>query len=430
MLYYKSSFSLRMFLMSAKIEILNWIENEKHEIIFFLQEFIQAASPNPPGDTTIAAKVISKLLEKHKMPFRWVSPQKTMPNIVGSINGSKPGRHLVLNGHIDVFPVSDNYSEEGWITPPWSGEIIEDKIYGRGSTDMKCGTSASIWTYIILNKFKTKFSGKLTLTCVSDEETFGPWGSRWLIDNEPEVLGDCCLNGEPSSPFTIRYGEKGLLWLTFKVQTDGSHGAYTHLSKSATLVATDLIQELKSLEALDVEVPHELRKAQEKSATAFDQGMGVGAANIAPKLTLNIGTISGGLKNNMVPSECSFEADIRLPVGCNLDKIFNSIDEITKKFPEASMEQNMLNPPSHCNPDGDMMQILKSNVQDLRGFQPEPVVSLGGTDARLWRYKNIPAYVYGPTPTGMGSTNENVPIDDYLHLVKTHALSAYDYLTN
>lgn len=153
--------------MSTKIEILNSIENIKHEIISFLQEFIQAASPNPPGDTTAAAKVISELLEKYEMPFRWVSPQKTMPNIIGSINGVTPGRHLVLNGHIDVFPVS----EEGWITPPWSGEIIEDKIYGRGSTDMKCGTSASIWTYIILNKFKTEFSGKLTLTCVSDEET-------------------------------------------------------------------------------------------------------------------------------------------------------------------------------------------------------------------------------------------------------------------
>ena len=88
----------------------------------------------------------------------------------------------------------------------------------------------------------------------------------------------------------------------------------------------------------------------------------------------------------------------------------------------------MLNPPSHCDPDGDMMQILKRNVQELKGFQPEPVVSLGGTDARLWRYNNIPAYVYGPTPTGMGSINENVPIDDYLHILRTHALSAYDYL--
>ena len=247
--------------MSRKIEILNSIENIKEEIISFLQEFIQAASPNPPGDTTAAAKVISKLLEKYEMPFRWVAPQKTMPNIIGSINGVSSGRHLVLNGHIDVFPVS----EEGWITPPWSGEIIENKIYGRGSTDMKCGTSASIWTYIILNKFKSEFSGKLTLTCVSDEETFGPWGSRWLMDNEPEVLGDCCLNGEPSSPYTIRYGEKGLLWLTFKIQTEGSHGAYTHLSKSATLVATDLIQELKSLELLDAEVPSSLLEAQKLS---------------------------------------------------------------------------------------------------------------------------------------------------------------------
>ena len=75
-----------------------------------------------------------------------------------------------------------------------------------------------------------------------------------------------------------------------------------------------------------------------------------------------------------------------------------------------------------------LMYILKINVKHLRGFQAEAVVSLGGTDARLWRYKNIPAYVYGPTPTGMGSTNEHVPIDDYLHIVRTHALSAYDYL--
>ena len=69
---------------------------------------------------------------------------------------------------------------------------------------------------IYFEQVQNKIFRKLTLTCVSDEETFGPWGSRWLIDNEPEVLGDCCLNGEPSSPFTIRYGEKGLLWLTLK----------------------------------------------------------------------------------------------------------------------------------------------------------------------------------------------------------------------
>ena len=72
---------------------------------------------------------------------------------------------------------------------------------------------------------------------------------------------------------------------------------------------------------------------------------------------------------------------------------------------------------------------IQNNVEELRVFRPVGVVSMGGTDARLWRYKGIPAYVYGPTPTGMGSFDENVPVDDYLHLIRTHALSAYDYLS-
>ena len=90
---------------------------------------------------------------------------------------------------------------------------------------LKCGTSASIWTYIILNKFKRNFQ-EINATCVSDEETFG-LGSRWLMDNELQVLGDCCLNGEPSSPYTIRYRKKGLLWLTFKFKQRLSWSLYS-----------------------------------------------------------------------------------------------------------------------------------------------------------------------------------------------------------
>jgi len=76
------------------------------------------------------------------------------------------------------------------------------------------------------------------------------------------------------------------------------------------------------------------------------------------------------------------------------------------------------------------MGIIRANVKALRGFEPSPAVSLGGTDARLWRQRGIPAYVYGPFPTGMGSKDEAVMIDDYLHVVRTHVLSAFDYLTS
>ena len=166
-----------------------------------------------------------------------------MPNIVGSFQCGKPGRHLVLNGHTDVFPVGD----EKWTYGPWSGAVAEGRIYGRGVCDMKCGTTASIFTFAYLHRIRDQLKGKLTLTAVSDEETFGPWGARYLMEHHPEVHGDCCLNGEPSSIYGVRFGERGLLWLALKIATPGAHGAYTHLSPSATKIAARLIVELEAV---------------------------------------------------------------------------------------------------------------------------------------------------------------------------------------
>jgi succinyl-diaminopimelate desuccinylase len=75
-----------------------------------------------------------------------------------------------------------------------------------------------------------------------------------------------------------------------------------------------------------------------------------------------------------------------------------------------------------------MVGILQDNVERLAGIRPPPAVSIGGSDARFWRYRGIPAYIYGPTPTGVGGSNESVAIDEFLHIVRVHALSAIDYL--
>ncbi|MEM7670655.1 MAG: M20/M25/M40 family metallo-hydrolase, partial [Pseudomonadota bacterium] len=395
----------------------------------FFQGFVQTASPNPPGDTTQAVRFITDFLDAEGAPYRLVDPQPEMANVLGTIEGAEPGRHLVLNGHIDVFPVGEEPADEGWTTDPWGGEIRDGRLYGRGSADMKAGTSASIWTYVILNRFRDRLKGKLTLTCVSDEETFGPWGARWLMENEPEVRGDCCLNGEPSSPFSVRYGEKGPLWLTFTVKTPGAHGAYTHASPSATRLAMKLIQDLESLEELEFPVPDNLMRAQVEGREASDRAMGPGAADVLPKVTLNIGTIKGGLKNNMIPHTCIFEADVRLPVGVSREQVMAEVEKIAARHPNAAMIEDKCNPPSWCDPYGEMMGILQDTVEGLGRPRPTPIVSIGGTDARLWRYEGIPAYVYGPFPEGMGSFDENVPIDDYLHVVRTHVLAAYTYLT-
>ena len=408
-----------------KQALLDQVDKDRDMLIEFLCRFIRAKSPNPPGDTREAAAHVTACLDARGLEYRIIEAHPEMPNIVAAYDCGSPGKHLVLNGHMDVFPVNEN---ETWTQPPWSGAIADGKIWGRGAADMKCGTTASIFTYAYLHGLRDKLKGKLTLTCVSDEETFGPYGARYLMEHHPEVHGDTLLNGEPGSPYTVRFGEKGPLWLKFTIRTRGAHGAYTHISESATKIAAKFIGELERVTDVDSKTPGNIEAVLAHSAEFIDKAQGAGAAEILQRVTLNTGVIKGGLKVNMVPSECTIEADIRLPVGITKDQVMAEIDQALAAFPQVSMEEINYNPPSWCDPEGEMLHIVRDNVTVLKGFTPEPIVSLGGTDARLWRYRDIPAYVYGPFPNGMGSFDEHVDIEEFLHIVRIHALSAYDYL--
>ena len=410
---------------SRKTRLLERIGNDRDELIGFLRAFIRCASPNPPGDTREAAAHVLKLLDERGIAYRVIAPQETMPNIVATFAAGKPGRHLALNGHIDVFPVDST----GWTQDPWGGALVDGRIYGRGACDMKCGTTASIFTFLYLHELREELHGRLTLSAVSDEETFGPWGARYLFEHHPEVIGDCCLNGEPSSPWTVRFGEKGPLWLEFTVRTAGAHGAYTHLSPSATAIASKLIGELQRLEDIPAPEASNLAAALDQASEVIDKAYGIGASKIIRRVTVNPGVVRGGLKVNMVAAECTFEMDIRVPNGLDAPQILGEIDQIMQRYPDATYRQIAYNPPSWCPPDAEMLQLVRANAQAVSGIDPTPVISLGGTDARLWRYKDLPSIVYGPSPTGMGSYDEHVTVDEFLHVVKCHVLSAYDYLS-
>jgi succinyl-diaminopimelate desuccinylase len=293
---------------------------------------------------------------------------------------------------------------------------------------MKAGTSASVFTFHYLYRVREHLKGKLTLTAVSDEETFGPWGARYLMDHA-EVHGDCLLNGEPSSPLTVRFGEKGPLWLKITVQTKGAHGAYTHLSPSATKLAAKLIIDLEELTALEPSVPIDVADALAGAAAAIDEAQGAGAKDILQRVTVNIGVIHGGLKVNIVPGTCVIEADIRLPAGMAKDQVMAAVHRILARYPEATMEEINFSGPSVCDPNHEMVGIVRANATALGRPAPTPIVSLGGTDARLWRQRGIPAFVHGPFPRGMAQADEHVEIEEYLHIVRMHVLSAFDYLS-
>jgi succinyl-diaminopimelate desuccinylase len=414
--------------MTPREQILAWIERDRDELVRFLSAFVAIPSPNPPGDTRKAASFLADRLRSEGVPIEIRSAKDHLPNVVGIFEGASLGRHLVLNGHIDVFPVGP---AEPWSRDPWSGAVEGGKVHGRGVVDMKCGTSASVWTYIYLHRLREHLAGRLALTCVSDEETGGTWGTKWLIESYPdEFRGDCVLNGEPSVPNMIRFGEKGTLRLVFEIDTPGAHAAYTHQSANAIRIAADLIGDLYGLECMRFEQDEAVRRAIEASGPAIDRGLGAGASGILNRITVSPGVIGGGLKINMLPGHCRIEVDIRLPVGLKHAAVMAQVETIVAGHPAARMTPvwTHSSEPSVCDPEHEMVGILKRTVRELGREEPVPAVSLGATDAKHWRHRGVPAYIYGCTPNNMAKADEWVDIEEYLHVVRTHVLATAAYL--
>ncbi|CAE6866294.1 Succinyl-diaminopimelate desuccinylase [Paraburkholderia aspalathi] len=413
----------------TKDDLLATIERDRESHLTFLQEFIREPSPNPPGDTRLAAGVVTRYLKQRGIEPSIIAPREDLPNVVSEFDGAREGRRLVLNGHIDVFPVGDG---KGWSRDPWSGAVEGGFVHGRGACDMKAGTAASVIAFSYLHACRAALAGSVGLTAVSDEETGGRWGSRWLLENDTRWHGDCMLNAEPSSLQTIRFAEKGTLRLTFTVRTAGAHGAYLHKSESATRVAASLIARLAQIEAIVPDLSPSLRAylAQPEVRAAADRAMGAGAADIMASPTLNIGTVHGGLKVNMIPDSCVFEADVRLPIGLDAGQVMQAVRTILVDYPQAdvAIQEAASNPSSSCAHDHPMVGILASNAEAVSGIRPVAIPSLGATDCKFWRYHKVPAYIYGPAPTRMAAVDECVSVEEFITVIKTHALSAWDYL--
>lgn len=407
-------------------QLLRRIESESSLFIEFVRTLVRIPSPNPPGDTVGVARTIGDFLKQDGIDYSIYQNCDTMPNIVAHTDFNPTGKqHLVLNGHMDVFPVP---AEIDWAHGPWAADLVDRTIYGRGVADMKVGVAASIFTYRYLREIPQALGGRLTLAIVSDEETFGPHGARLLFDEYPsEVEGTACLNGEPSSPHIVRFGEKGAVWIKFRVHTLGGHGAYVNTSKNAIDISYQLIQDLYQFRSMAIPEPPIITEILRGSDEAFERAHGSGAFRIVRAPVVNVGTMEAGPKVNMIASYCNFSIDFRLPIGIMSAALFSFIDRLRDRY-DFEYESLIINEPNWCAPDGRLCNLVVRNAELVTGIKPVKGIGIGNTDARLWRYRKIPAIVYGPTGAGMGGIDEHVSLEDALNVLKVHVLSAYDYL--
>ena len=394
--------------MDHKKLLLQALADSQEEQTLLLQSFVRAASPNPPGDTRAAAAVITKYLDVKGIPYQCIDPQNNgQPNILSDFQGGRgPGPRVVLNGHVDVFPVGDS---GGWIRDPWSGDIEDGRLHGRGVVDMKSGTISLVVAYACLYEKREYITGSVALCAVSDEETGGKWGTTYIIEQDRKRWGgDLMLSTEPGGCGTVRFAEKGTLRLTGTVNTLGTHGAYLNKSKGAIRTAAYFLRDvIESVESMPGDLPKEILDHLKKPEVrdAIDRTMGAGTAAIIARPTVNVGTIKGGLKVNMIPGTCVFELDIRLPIGLLAKQVLDTIDAIIPQYKEATITIDVQtaasNPSSYSSNNHPIVNLLAENAEQITPSigRPIPIPSMGGTDCKHYRYAGVPAYVYGCSPT-------------------------------
>src|SRR6266536_3364965 len=390
--------------MDVRDEILNRIEERQDEWLGLRGDLVRRPSENPPGDTRAAAECLVEYLEGKGHAHEIVEPKPGMVNVVATTDRGA-GRSVILNGHLDTFPVG-----------------------GRGGSDMKAGTAASLIAFCLLSALRDEWKGRLTFAAVADEETMGPWGANYLVDHHPKLRADAVLIGEPSTPSTVRFGEKGMVWFTLTARGQMGHSAYPHHGWNAIFEIAEALAELRQMETMAWPVPEEFLRRIDEARAPTTAMLGGGTTDVLSSVTVNAGVITGGTKINLIADQCRVEIDVRIPPGVASADILRIVGRVVRRHRGMRYDLIQRSEPNWTPPSHEFLQTVHRTVTAVCGEAPFFNISGPGTDSRVFRRAGMPVAVFGPTPYFLGGANEHVTVRDYLDVIRVHALSVLEFL--
>jgi succinyl-diaminopimelate desuccinylase len=409
--------------MNTRDELLRRCEHEGDAIVALAADLVAISSENPPGDVTEVMDFAEQQLREAGLNVERISPAPGRHNLVATVDSGRPGPHVILNAHLDVFPIGD---ASAWTRPPVARTIEGDTIYGRGASDMKGGAAAFISVIRLLDGVRDALCGRVTLTLVCDEETFDRYGAIHLLETRPDLVGDVLLSTEPSSVGVVRYAEKGLAWGECTFRGRGGHAAYPHTEPTAIESAAAFVCALPAL--ADRWPPiDEVFNNDEEARSRYDAAVQAGGAEAITRVVINAGVIKGGTSVNMLPDLCTVKVDLRVPLGMSLGEVTAAVRELAAQH-GGDYELWNESEPNASDRDHAIFGLLRDHAESVTGVRPLLSCGLGCTDARLWRRRGVPSAVYGPAPTGMGGPDERITRDDLLDLVRVHSLAVADFL--
>jgi succinyl-diaminopimelate desuccinylase len=375
-------------------------DSMKNELKEILIRLVQFTSENPPGETKDIVRYLMLEIFKENDGFQneVVTHRKNgimLHNLITRIGTGK--QKIIISGHLDVVPAGEKAK---WTYPPFSAKIINGRLYGRGSADMKGGLTSIIGVMKILNTNK-KFlkESELIFLGTADEES-GMSGSFTLATKGIMENAKLLIIAEPTN-LNIGIAEKGAIWVSIKIYGKAAHGSTPEEGANAIEGGLMLIPNLQNC-------------LNNKSNPILGHS------------TLNIGKFQGGTKINIVPDYAEMEVDFRLIPEQSVESIINKLKalNIDPFRLEVSLNNNL--PALQTKPN----HIF---IKNLKKFENAELIGLPyATDAAKFINPDdpIPFVIYGPgNPSEAHKINESISLQQIFKateilsraLVKTYA---------
>ena len=383
--------------------LLQEIDNRKSEIIQLTSELIQIPTINPPGQNyREICEYLSKRLKRSGFGIKILRAEGALAdtdryprfNLIARHEGINAGPCIHFNSHIDVVDTGN-----GWTKDPFGGSIEGDKIFGRGSCDMKGGLASSIVAAESFISVFPKYFGSIEISATADEETGGYGGVAWLAEKgyfSPKKVQSVIIP-EPLNKDRICLGHRGVWWSEIETKGRVAHGSMPFLGDCA----------IKHMGAVLEEIEKNLLPKLNTKKTKMPV-----VPEKARKSTLNINSIHGGLAEvdefyNGLPSplvadSCRMILDRRYLVEENLEEVKTEIYEILEKVKknrpslEFAIKDLFEVKPSYTDPKSSIVKTVGDSISEVLGLKPEYVVSPGSYDQkhidRIGKLKNCIAY--------------------------------------
>jgi acetylornithine deacetylase/succinyl-diaminopimelate desuccinylase-like protein len=400
-----------------------------------LQGLVRFNTVNPPGNERPAQEFLAAHLQQAGFDCELLGAEPERPNLVARLRApqdASAGPALCYLGHVDTV-----LADAGeWTHDPWSGDVSDGYLYGRGSLDMKSQVAAEVAAAATLARSGWRpASGELLIVAVVDEETGGELGAQWITENHPEKVRCDLLINEGGGAF-FDYGgrrcygvccaEKGVF--RFTVTTDGvaGHASMPGMGDNALLKMAPVLERLAARQpdyrlteepraflrgiGEDPEDPvasvANLRAADERLAVMFEPMLGV---------TFTPTRIRASEKVNVIPSRAELKVDCRVPPGLGEQEVREDIAAIlgtpTPAGEEWRIDFTEKVVGNRSSPDTPLMDAIGEwvSAQDP-GAEVVPVVLPGFTDSRHFRLAFPECVAYGFFPHRHQSLLHTAPL--------------------